>query len=510
MTVAIVGPFGWSVWSANTRRTTESMTVMVDEVGTTTGVVTGSATPLIDVAAGEEFVWALVDAAPDALVMVGADGIIELVNCRTEELFGYERSELLGRPVEDLIPEQSRPVHRAHRTRYRADPTPRAMGAGELLRGLRADGTEFPVEVSLSPVVTAEGRWIVAAVRDVTERLESERHSRDVRHAIDTANEGLFIVDPTTLLFSYVNSAGCAMHGYTEAEMQAMGPLHLAPELEQEGLRAQLAPLMAGEIETVTLRTCALRRDGTEFPVEVLINQPAAADHDGDRPLVAVVRDMTERVHFEQTLAETQTRSEILAERERFGRDLHDTVIGDLFAIGMSLQASLSTAGADGVGVERAEGAVDAIDQVIAKIRKTIFTLNAPIDHGLSVTEQLRQLVDGFEPRLGYTPTMAIEGRIDDLPGNVVEHLLPTVEESLTNVAKHAKSTSAEVHISIDHDRLTVRVTDDGVGLTTGTENNGGLGHGNVRRRATLLAGTCTIEPGQQGGLTVTWTVPLN
>lgn len=483
---------------------------MTDESSTAAGSVTRSGSrPLTDAAVSDELIWALVDAAPDALVMVNFDGLIELVNCQTEELFGYQRSGLLGRPVEVLIPEQRRSVHRAHRTRYRVDPTPRAMGAGELLQGRRADGTEFPVEVSLSPVTTSEGRWILAAVRDVTERLESERHSRAIRHAIDTANDGLFIVDPATLVFTYVNTAGCDMHGYTAAEMLTMGPLHLAPELEREALKIELAPLMAGETETVTLRTCGLRRDGTEFPAEVLINRPVSVDHDGGRPLVAVVRDMTERVRFEQALADSQTRDEIFAERERFGRDLHDTVIGDLFAVGMSLQAGLtSTDAAHGVGAERAESAVEDIDQVISKIRNTIFTVKTPIEPRREVTEQLRQLVDRFEERLGYTPELTIDGNVDDLSGEVVEQLFPTVEEILSNVAKHAHSTSTDIYITVT-DSLIVRVADNGVGCTTEVATNGGLGHSNLRRRAELLDGTCMIKPGQQSGLTVTWCVPL-
>jgi PAS domain S-box-containing protein len=119
-------------------------------------------------------VAALVDAAPDGMLVVGDQGEILLVNRQVEELFGYTRGELLGQPVEVLIPEGARPAHLAHRARYRADPTTRPMGAGLQLRGLRKDGTEFPVEISLSPFATEHGPRVVAAVRDITDRLAME------------------------------------------------------------------------------------------------------------------------------------------------------------------------------------------------------------------------------------------------------------------------------------------------------------------------------------------------
>src|SRR3974390_2074923 len=93
----------------------------------------------------------LIDAAPDGMVVVDDRGEILLVNRQVEELFGYGREELVGTPVEVLIPDEARPAHRAHRTRYRADPTTRPMGAGLQLLGRRKDGSGFPVELRRSP-----------------------------------------------------------------------------------------------------------------------------------------------------------------------------------------------------------------------------------------------------------------------------------------------------------------------------------------------------------------------
>jgi len=130
--------------------------------------------PVSEAGVAADVIWAVVDAAPDGLVVTDEDGAVLLVNRQTEALFGYERSELLGRPVEDLLPERFRLTHRGHRAGFQADPRTRAMGSGLRLFARRKDGTEFPVEVSLSPLRSGSDLFAVAAVRDVSERMAAE------------------------------------------------------------------------------------------------------------------------------------------------------------------------------------------------------------------------------------------------------------------------------------------------------------------------------------------------
>lgn len=116
----------------------------------------------------------LLEAAPDAIVVVDQDGRIEMINAQAEQLFGYPREELAGRPIEVLIPERLRGAHERHRAGFLATPTDRAMGSGLCLDGRRKDASTFPAEVSLSPVETGEGTLVMAAVRDVTERARTQ------------------------------------------------------------------------------------------------------------------------------------------------------------------------------------------------------------------------------------------------------------------------------------------------------------------------------------------------
>lgn len=139
----------------------------------------------------EEKFRGFLESAPDAIVIVDTRGTIVLVNRQTETLFGYRREELVGQPIEMLVPEQVRARHPQLRERYLANPVPRPLGVGMELYGVRKDGSQVPVEISLSPVQTSEGLLVSSAIRDITERKRAQERLESFARQLQRSNREL-------------------------------------------------------------------------------------------------------------------------------------------------------------------------------------------------------------------------------------------------------------------------------------------------------------------------------
>ena len=162
------------VWPDGTVRWVHGSGQVVTDASGTPVRMRGTAQDITNRRQAETKFEALLEAAPDAIVVVDAQGIIRLINRQTEAMFGYERAELLGQPLETLLPQRMRDHHPGLRQGYFADPRVRPMGAGVELAACRRDGTEFPVDISLSPLETEAGVLVSAAIRDATDRKQAE------------------------------------------------------------------------------------------------------------------------------------------------------------------------------------------------------------------------------------------------------------------------------------------------------------------------------------------------
>ncbi|MER6035903.1 MULTISPECIES: PAS domain S-box protein [unclassified Streptomyces] len=250
--------------------------------------------------AAEEKFRGLLEAAPDAMVIVDDKGRIRLVNAQTEALFGYRREELLGHPVELLVPGRFHRHHTEHRDAYTHNQQVRPMGAGLDLYGLRKDGTEFPVEISLSPLETADGLLVSAAVRDVSERKAAEERFRGL---LEAAPDAMVIVDDKGRI-RLVNAQTEALFGYRReellghpVELLVPGRFHRHHTEHRDAYthNQQVRPMGAG------LDLYGLRKDGTEFPVEISLSPLETAD---GLLVSAAVRDVSERKAAEERITE--------------------------------------------------------------------------------------------------------------------------------------------------------------------------------------------------------------
>lgn len=192
---------------------------------------------------GERF-RLVAEAAPNGIVVVNEAGTITLVNAQTEKMFGYTRAELIGQPAEVLVPERFRVPHSAQRRGFFADPKARAMGAGRDLFGRRKDGSEFPLEIGLSPITTREGLVVLAAVVDITERKQFEAALRLATEQAQAADrlKSAFLATMSHELRTPLNS----IIGFTGIILQGLaGPLNPEQAKQLEMVRGSARHLLA-------------------------------------------------------------------------------------------------------------------------------------------------------------------------------------------------------------------------------------------------------------------------
>jgi PAS domain S-box-containing protein len=244
----------------------------------------------------EERFRLIVEAAPNAIVMVDGRGKIVLVNSQTEKLFGYRRAELIGQPVEILVPERFRPNHPGYRADFLSHPQARPMGAGRDLYGLHKNGSEFPVEIGLNPVETEEETLVLSAVVDITERKRAEDR---FRLAIESAPNAMVMVNGEGKIV-LVNAQTEKLFGYGREELVGQVVEILVPPRFRDGhpefrklffSRPQVRPMGAGR------DLFGMRKDGQEFPVEIGLN-PIETE-EGTLVLSAIV-DITARKKAEE------------------------------------------------------------------------------------------------------------------------------------------------------------------------------------------------------------------
>jgi PAS domain S-box-containing protein len=479
---------------------------------------------------------AIFSACPDAVLVVDGSGRIVLSNPAVTTLFGYYPEELVGEPVDLVLPSGNQAHYAGYLKDFFAVPHDRLVGAGRELAGRHRDGAEFAAEVSLAPVEVRGARYAAAFVRDGRERQQSvERlHAvnevtqslltgtkpREVLHLVARRARRLshadacWIVTPAStgeLIVSAVDGPrtepllGTALSAETSRPAQVMRTG--APEIIEDLSTATSVPdavagldlgpglylpLVADERRLGLLMLGRLRGGAQFGPLDIALatvfaSATAAAIELGE------VRSELERVA-------------IVAEDERIALDLHDTVIQELFAVGMSLQAERMLA--TGRVRERIDEAVDRLDSVIRDIRNTIFRLPGRTAGARGLRDEMLRVADKSSHELGFTPRVGFHGPVDVLvPDVVAAQLLQVLAEALSNTARHARASSAELVVVVEEGWLSFSLADDGTGLSNAP--TAGQGLRNMSARAHNLGGTCTVSQREPTGTIVQWRVPI-
>lgn len=258
----------------------------------------GSSPPPLEseVVRSRDVLYAIVESAPIAMIMVDRGGRIILANAETESLFGYQRGELLGAAVEVLVPQRLRGLHPAFRVGYGVTPEARTMGAGRDLFALRKDGSEFPVEIGLNPITTPDGVFVLSAIVNISNRKRLEAR---VRLVVESAPLAMVMINRRGQI-ELVNAQAEQLFGYPRAELKGKPIEVLVPDRfrgHHPNVREEYFDRPTSRRMGAGRDLFAVRKDGVEVPVEIGLN-PIDTE-DGQFVLSAIV-DITERKKLEE------------------------------------------------------------------------------------------------------------------------------------------------------------------------------------------------------------------
>lgn len=455
---------------------------------------------------------ALVESAPDGIVEVDDRARIVLINGETLRLFGYKRDELVGQPIGVLIPERFRDAHARHERGYAQSPALRAMGSGLELVGRRKDGSEFPVEISLSPTRSHGAASVMAIVRDISERRRAEAALResDERFRLivnDVKDYGIFMLDPDGYLLSW-NVGAQLITGYAAEECAGWHCSAFYPRdaIERGAPQSELAQAaLDGRSEVEGAR---VRKDGTHYLASI-VTTALRDEHGKLRGFSRVLRDITEQRRMQEERERLRFEAQAEHERSRIGMDLHDGIIQSIYAVGLNLEAASEDVTNDPAEArQRIDQAIEQLSDTIRDIRSYIFELR-PTRFSGNLPDSLMNLAQEFKVNSLIDTSVRIAPNVPPLDEEHGLAIFHVALEALSNARKHSRATAVTVALTSDDGTVHLEVRDNGVGFDPDSrQSDEHRGLRNMPDRVLAAGGAFRVESAPGGGTTVSVEMP--
>ena len=445
----------------------------------------------------------LLESAPDAMVVMNPQGRIVLVNAQVEKLFGYLREELVGREVSILVPEPSPGRQSESRAGFFASPW-MLPAEGLEVCGRRKNGTEFPVEISLSPLETEEGTLISAAVRDITERKRAEQ---ELQQLVDLVPQVIVVLAPDGK-WLHANRVAREYTGLTLEEYRSVDVIDRVIHPDDAGrMRAVRSHGLSGT-EPFEIDTRLLGKDGVYrwflFRYNPLVEQSSVRRWYGTATEIDARKQEEERVRKENVRLE---------ERTRLAQELHDTLLQTFFSASMQLRVAMEGIPADSPVKPRLNRVHELMNRGIEEGRTTIRGLRSSDSRTLDLLAAFSQV----RQELGISPE--IDFRVNVLGAQ--RSLLPPIayevyrigREALVNAFCHSQAARIECELEYAESGLRVEIRDNGCGIDAKVLYSGREGHwglAGMRERANRMGGLLQISSHPSTGTSVQLLIPAS
>jgi PAS domain S-box-containing protein len=466
----------------------------------------------------------ILNSAMDAVITVDQQQRVVLFNDAAEHVFHWPRTAVLGQTLDRLLPTRFHEIHRQHVQQFgQTGVTSRRMGAKTVLTGLRAGGEEFPVEASISQFGEGADKLYTVILRDITERVRAEgslaRSEARLRGILDSAMDAIVTVDQRQHIVLF-NAAAEAVFGCPREEAIGAPLSWFIPER----FRAEHAGHIRrfGETNTNSRRMAAqrivtgLRRSGEEFPIDASISQ---ITEDGQKFYTVILRDVTLRVKaddalrrskeelFEFATAANQLREQ---EKRRIARELHDELAQALAGLKMDISWIKGKFQAPPAITEKLNAMETLLDTTVAATRRISSDLRPMMLDDLGLVPATEWLTQNFTERTGIHCKLAIADPDIELQDPHATTIYRVLQESLTNVAKHARASSVEVRLERADGEIVLIARDDGAGFSLESSRKpNSYGLIGIRERVYLLGGKVRIDSAPGDGTRIEVRLPL-